>query len=267
MTPPSPTGSGSVASNDSETRRPLIGITTYLERTTFGIWDLDATLLPRQYADTVARAGGIPVLLPPIGQGFAELVSRLDGLLLSGGADVDPARYGDAPDPALEALRLDRDEYEFPLLEQALAAGLPILAVCRGMQVLNSALGGTLHQHLPRQTGHDAHRPRPGVFGANQVTLTPGSRVAALLGPEAKVSCHHHQAVDRVAPALTVVGTAEDGTVEAVELPGARFVLGVQWHPEQDETDDRLTAALVAAAGTARQTEPTHQPPEPRPAR
>jgi putative glutamine amidotransferase len=241
-----------VASNDSDTRRPLIGITTYLERTRFGIWELDATLLPREYADTVVRAGGVPVLLPPVGQGFAELVSRLDGLLLSGGADVDPARYGSSPDPDLEALRPDRDEYEFALLEHALAAGLPVLAVCRGMQVLNSALGGTLHQHLPHETGHDGHRPRPGLFGANDITLSPGSRVAALLGDETKGHCHHHQAVDRVADSLTVVGTAADGTVEAVERPGAPFVLGVQWHPEQESADDRLVAALVAEAGARR---------------
>lgn len=235
-----------MASNDSE---PLIGITTYLERASFGIWHQDAALLPREYADTVTRAGGVPVLLPPIGQGFAELVARLDGLLLSGGADVDPARYGQPPDPATEALRPDRDDYEFALLAAALPTTLPILAVCRGMQVLNSALGGTLHQHLPHHTGHDAHRPRPGRFGTNQVTLSQGSRVAAALGPSAKVRCHHHQAVAELAPTLTVVGTADDGTVEAVERPGSRFLVGVQWHPEQDPTDDRLVTALVTATG------------------
>lgn len=235
-----------MVSNDSD--RPLIGIPTYLERARFGVWDQEATLLPREYADTVVRAGGIPVLLPPMADGQAGLVARLDGLLLSGGADVDPARYGWEPDPATEDPRPDRDAFEFPLVARALAADLPVLAVCRGMQVLNCALGGTLHQHLPRHVGTDTHRPRPGVWGTTRVTLVPGSRTAALLGPETKVSCHHHQAVADVADRLTVVGTADDGTIEAVEAAGARFLLGVQWHPEQESSDDRLVVALVEAA-------------------
>ncbi|HEX4724262.1 MAG TPA: gamma-glutamyl-gamma-aminobutyrate hydrolase family protein [Pseudonocardiaceae bacterium] len=234
-----------MASNASD---PVIGITTYAERTRFGVWDLDAMVLPRTYPDTVARAGGIPVLLPPIGAGFSALIGRLDGLLLSGGADVDPARYQQSAHAETDRPRTDRDAYEFALLAQAMAADLPILAVCRGMQVLNSALGGTLCQHVPDAVGHHAHRPELGVFGENRIRLATGSRTAALLGSQTKGRCHHHQALDAVAESLSVVGTADDGTIEAVEAPDHHFVLGVQWHPEEDTDDDRLVAALVAAA-------------------
>jgi putative glutamine amidotransferase len=236
-----------VASNDSE-RLPVIGVTTYVERTRFGPWDLDSAVLPKTYPDAVARAGGIPVLLPPVSAGRTELVGRLDGLLLSGGADVDPTRYDQPAHPETVGLRPDRDDFEFDLLGAALAADLPILAVCRGMQVLNSALGGTLRQHLPDKVGHHGHRPELGVFGECRVRLHPGSRTEDILGAEVKVHCHHHQALDTTAEGLTVVGTADDGTIEAVELAGRTFVLGVQWHPEQDTGDDRLVAALITAA-------------------
>ncbi len=226
----------------------MIGITTYVERTRFGPWDLDSAVLPKTYPDAVVRAGGVPVLLPPNGAGFAELVGRLDGLLLSGGADVDPARYDQQARPETVGLRPDRDDFEFGLLAAALAADLPILAVCRGMQVLNSALGGTLRQHLPDVVGHHGHRPEPGVFSECRVRLHAGSRTEDILGTEVKVYCHHHQALDTPAEGVTVVGTADDGTIEAVELAGQTFVLGVQWHPEQDNGDDRLVAALVTAA-------------------
>jgi putative glutamine amidotransferase len=245
-----------VASNDCESTesrpgsRPVIGITTYTERTRFGWWDVDAAVLPRTYPDSVVRAGGMPVLLPPVGTGFAELVGRLDGLLLAGGADVDPARYDQRAHPETLGLRPDRDDYEFGLLAAALAADLPVLAVCRGMQVLNSALGGTLRQHLPDAVGHHDHRPEPGVFGECKVRLSPGSRAEHILGTEVQASCHHHQALDTTADGLTVVGAAEDGTIEAVELSGHTFVLGVQWHPEQDNGDDRLVAALIKSART-----------------
>jgi putative glutamine amidotransferase len=238
-----------VASNGSESAaRPLIGITSYVERVRFGVWELDAALVPCEYTDTVARAGGIPVLLPPIGEPYPELLARLDGVLLSGGADVSPARYGHDPAEATEPLRPDRDAYEFALLDAAFAADLPVLAVCRGVQVLNAALGGTLHQHLPDHTGHDRHRPKPGTFGTSQVSITETSRIGALLGQETKVHCHHHQAIAEVAEPLRVVARADDGTVEAVEATDGRFVVGVQWHPEQDSADDRLVAALIAEA-------------------
>lgn len=234
-----------MASNGSS---PLIGITSYLERARFGVWDLPAALLPREYVDSVVRSGGVPVLLPPVGTGYAELVARLDGLILAGGADLDPARYHQPAHPETTGIRPDRDGFEFGLLAAALSADLPVLAVCRGMQVLNSALGGTLHQHLPERTGHEGHRPEMGVFGHTEVRIEAGSRLADLLGSDVKVRCHHHQALDVVAAGLAVVGTADDGTIEAVESVVGRFVLGVQWHPEQDSGDDRLVSALVREA-------------------
>lgn len=235
-----------MVSNGSD--QPLIGITSYLERARFGVWDLESALLPREYVDTVVRSGGVPLLLPPVGTGFAELVGRLDGLVLSGGADIDPARYRQQAHPETAGVRPGRDDFEFGLVTEALAAGLPILAVCRGMQLVNSALGGTLHQHLPEQSGNEGHRPELGVFGHTGVRIAPDSRIGALLGTDAKVRCHHHQAIDAVADGLTVVGTAADGTIEAVESTDGSFVLGVQWHPEQDSGDDRLVGALVREA-------------------
>jgi putative glutamine amidotransferase len=233
-----------VASNGSD-RRPVIGITTYIERTRYGAWDLDAAVLPRTYVDTVAAAGGNPVLLPPLG---ISDVSFLDGLVIAGGADVDPARYGASAHPETLGLRPDRDETELALAENALAAGLPLVGVCRGMQVLNVVLGGTLTQHVPDVTGSSAHRPEVGKFGSTEVEMAPGSAINEILGGAATVSCSHHQAVDRIGDGLTVTAKSADGVVEAVELTGAEFVLGVQWHPEQD-AEVRLFKALVARAG------------------
>jgi gamma-glutamyl-gamma-aminobutyrate hydrolase PuuD len=233
--------------NAPNASRPLIGITSYLERATFGIWQADCALLTQDYVDSVVRAGGVPVLLPPIGDGATELAARLDALILSGGPDVTPSRYGEEQQSRTEATRPGRDTYEFALLAAALAADLPVLAICRGVQVLNAALGGSLHQHLPDHVGHDGHRPRPGEFGTTSVTLTRGSRVADALGASASVRCHHHQAIDAVAPDLAVTAVAADGTVEAAEHRARAFVVGVQWHPEQNPTDDRLVTALVQA--------------------
>src|SRR5882757_2705983 len=177
-TPPSPTGSVCVASNGSD-RRPVIGITTYIERTRYGAWDLDAAVLPRTYIDTVAAAGGNPILLPPLG--FSD-VSFLDGLVIAGGADVDPARYGAAAHPETLGLRPDRDDTEFALVKNALAAGLPLIGVCRGMQVINVALGGTLTQHIPDVMGSSAHRPVVGQFGHTEVEMTPDSAINEIFG-------------------------------------------------------------------------------------
>jgi gamma-glutamyl-gamma-aminobutyrate hydrolase PuuD len=237
-----------VASSGS---RPLIGLTTYQERARCLVWDTDFALLPHSYVDAVARAGGVPVLLPPVEQGADEVIASLDGLVLSGGADIDPSRYGEQPHPATRGTRPGRDEWEVRLLGRALERDLPVLCVCRGAQLLNVALGGSLKQHLPDAVGHEGHRPRPAVFGSTRVTLREGSRVADILGTERDVPCYHHQALDRFAPGLDIVGWAEDGTAEAVELPGHRFVLGVQWHPEEDKSDIRLFEALVAAAAAA----------------
>lgn len=232
------------------TRRPLIGLTTYRERAKTLVWDTEFALLHQAYVDTVTRAGAIAVLLPPQDGADAagEVMARLDALVLTGGSDVGPERYQQQPHDQTTVTRPWRDEWELRLLDRALAAGLPVLGVCRGAQLLNVALGGTLDQHLPDTLGHPRHSPAPGVFGQTRVTTRPGSVLAGLLGPEVTVSCYHHQAVDKVAPGLVVTGTADDGTVEAVELPGPRFVLAVQWHPEQDGADLRLFQALVTAA-------------------
>jgi gamma-glutamyl-gamma-aminobutyrate hydrolase PuuD len=226
--------------------RPLIGLTSYGERTRFGVWDHDSVLLPRTYVDMVVAAGGAPVLLPSL-PAAADAVAALDALVVTGGPDVDPAAYGAAPHSRTVVARRERDDAELLMLRRALDRGIPLLGVCRGLQVLNVALGGTLVQHVPDAVGHTKHNPSPGVFGTTTVTLAPGSRVGAAVGARALVQCHHHQAVDRVGNGLVVTGRAADGVVEAVEHPDGPFTVGVQWHPEQDAADIRLFAAFVAA--------------------
>jgi putative glutamine amidotransferase len=235
-----------VASNVSSP--PVIGITTYLERSRFGLWDTPAAVLARTYLDSVAEAGGVPVLLPPVGHVTADLVSRVDGLVIAGGADVDPVHYGAERVSATGPARPDRDFAEHVLIEAALANGVPLLGVCRGMQLLNVVLGGTLHQHVPVVFGNTDHLPEPGTFGRVTVKTAPGSRINTIVGSEVDVACHHHQAVDLLAPGLVAVAWAGDGVVEAVELAGPDFALGVQWHPEEDGVDRRLFQALVEAA-------------------
>jgi putative glutamine amidotransferase len=227
--------------------KPLIGLTTYLEPAKFGVWDTETALLHGVYVDSIVRAGGVPVLMPPVGDGFAELVSAVDGLVLTGGADVEPSRYGQEPHEKTY-VRPARDTFEFGLLDVALAAGLPVLGVCRGVQVLNVAFGGTLTQHLPEATGSVEHQPALATFGTTTVSLAKGSRAAGILGAEIKCHCYHHQAIAELGRGLRAVGWSADAVIEAVELPGEAFVLGVQWHPEQDIDDQRLFAALVAAA-------------------
>ncbi|GLZ42911.1 gamma-glutamyl-gamma-aminobutyrate hydrolase family protein [Actinokineospora sp. NBRC 105648] len=242
-----------MASNGSD-RPPVIGITTYLEPATFGIWETDAAVLHRVYLDCVRAAGGNPVLLAPIGDWRAGTIDWLDGLVLSGGPDIDPRHYGAAPHPTTGTPQPARDAAEFALLDAAIAIGLPVLAVCRGMQLLNVALGGTLHQHTPEVVGSTDHQPQVATFGKTHLTVDPRSALGAVLGASVPALCHHHQSLDKVADGLRVVATAADGTVEAVELAGARFVLGVQSHPEQNADDVRLFAALVRAACQRRGT-------------
>jgi gamma-glutamyl-gamma-aminobutyrate hydrolase PuuD len=227
--------------------RPLIGITTYREQARWGTWHVPAVLLPASYADAVAAAGGEPVLLPT-GAISAEVVGRLDGLVVAGGADVDPARYGQSAGPNTTVLRPERDESELAALQAALDADLPLLAICRGMQLLNVALGGDLVQHLPDVETTGVHDPGAGLYQRREVRTEPGTELHRLLGPTAPVACHHHQALNRIAPELTPSAWAEDGVVEAVEAAGRRFCLAVQWHPEEG-ADHRLFAAHVAAAG------------------
>jgi gamma-glutamyl-gamma-aminobutyrate hydrolase PuuD len=255
-----------------DTAPPVIGVTAAATRSRHGVWDCDVVLLTRTYTDMVLAGGGIPVLLPPVA-GIGHAVQRCDGVLLSGGPDVGPDRYGAQAHPRTSAAHPDRDAAELEVLDRALALGLPVLGVCRGLQVLNVGLGGTLHQHLPDVVGHDDHNPTPGVFSDVDVRLDAAGRVGIALGAVAgvgagvgagpgvgvgpgvgagdarlRVRCHHHQAVDRLAPGLVATAWAADGTVEAVEDPARPFVVGVQWHPEEDATDLRLVAALVAAA-------------------
>lgn len=247
-----------MASNDSES--PLIGVTTYLEQAQTGVWDVPASFLPKVYIDAVTDAGGIAVLLPP--QPASEstartLLSALDGLIVSGGADVDPRRYGQSPHERTGAPRTDRDDWEDHLLTAAIALDLPFLGICRGAQMLNVALGGTLVQHLPDVVGSDAYQPAPAQFGEAEASVAPGSRLAALLGDHGDplpIHVYHHQALDEVAPGLRVTARTEDGVIEAVELTTVPFGLGVQWHPEENAADRRLFAGLVDAARTHRQT-------------
>ena len=227
--------------------RPLIGITTYREPAQWGTWHVPAVLLPAAYADAVAAAGGEPVLLPT-GALSADVVGRLDGLVLAGGADVDPARYDRPAGPHTTVLRPDRDESELVALQAALDLDLPLLAVCRGMQLLDVALGGDLVQHLPDLEHTAVHDPGAGLYQWREVRTQAGTRLHAVLGPSASVACHHHQALNRIAPDLTASAWAEDGVVEAVEDADRRFCLAVQWHPEETG-DGRLFEALVTAAG------------------
>ncbi|MEV8632876.1 gamma-glutamyl-gamma-aminobutyrate hydrolase family protein [Streptosporangium sp. NPDC051023] len=227
--------------------RPIIGVTCYVEPAKFTVWETTAALLPYNYVDHVARAGGQPVILPPVGDP-ATAVERLDGLILAGGGDVDPARYGQAQHEQTGYVREFRDTAEFGLVRAALERGVPFLGVCRGLQVLNVALGGSLHQHLPDVVGGRDHAPAPGRYGRMPVKPTPGSLTSEILGTgPAEVAHYHHQAVDRVGAGLTVTATAEDGTVEAVELRDHPFALAVQWHPEADD-ESALFEALVRHA-------------------
>jgi putative glutamine amidotransferase len=238
--------------------RPVIGISAHSEQARWGAWDARAILLPRRYCDRVAQAGGIPVLLPPV-PGVEDALERLDGLLLSGGGDIDPARYGAQRAPKTAKIRGERDAAELALLTRALSLGLPVLGICRGMQLINVARGGSLHQHLPDVVGHHEHLPAPGTFAAHEVTITAGTRLAGILGLGGRagqlavaVPTHHHQAVDRLGEGVSATAWAADGIVEAVELDGGEhgFALAVQWHPEAGD-DLSLFRALVAAASAA----------------
>ena len=232
---------------------PVVGITTYLERARTGVWDVRSAVLPQVYLDSVTNAGGVAVLLPPQAptpEAVERVLGTLDALVLSGGADVDPGLYGQERHEQTSEPRADRDAWELALLHGAIERDLPFLAICRGAQLLNVALGGTLHQHLPEVVGTERYQPGGGAFGAVDVTVTGPSLLADVLGGEAAgltVQCYHHQALDRVAGGLTVTATSEDGVIEAVEMPAVRFGVGVQWHPEEDAADGRLFAALVAA--------------------
>jgi gamma-glutamyl-gamma-aminobutyrate hydrolase PuuD len=229
--------------------RPIIGITGQLEAARWGIWVREAVLSPVSYARCVEQAGGAPVVLPPLPPGsVSSLIAGLDGLVLTGGPDVDPALYSEQPHEQTSAPDHRRDRFELALIRAAIEADLPFLAICRGLQVLNVARGGTLIQHLPDKVGHDLHRPDPVKLLPHDVQLSAESRLGRLLGTSIAPPSGHHQAVSRVGGGLLEVGwAAADQVVEAVELTGHSFGIGVQWHPEAGD-NQRLFAALVEAA-------------------
>lgn len=225
---------------------PVIGITAAAASVRIAVMDLAATFAPHSFMDRIYAAGGLPVLLPPRA-GAETAVPRLDGLLMLAGPDVDPARYGAERHAATRRVEAARDEAESAELAAALAAGVPVLGVCRGLQVMNVLRGGTLHQHLPERVGHTEHDPEDRTYGSVRVRTEPGSRIAAILGAAAEVPCHHHQAVDRLGEGLVATAWAADGTVEAVEAVDHPFAVAVQWHAEESP-DDRVFLALTEAA-------------------
>src|SRR4051812_39318198 len=234
--------------------RPVIGICASIERARWGVWDGGAVLLPREYSNAVQRAGGLALLLPPdpvLVRDPDEVLALLDGLILAGGSDIDPSTYGAEPHPATAGVVPERDTFEIALSRRALELDLPYLGICRGMQLLNVARGGTLVQHLPETHGHEAHRRTPGSFddADHDVRLQDGSLAARAAGETRHATkSHHHQGVDRLGAGLHVTGWSElDDLPEAIEDPDRSFALGVQWHPEADEAS-RVIAALVAEA-------------------
>ncbi len=232
-------------------RQPIIGITCYQAPARWGFWDLPAALVPLGYVEAVSGAGGRPVLLPPVMEGVADTLALVDGLIFAGGPDIDPAHYGQTAAAATAPLSPERDAAELELLRGAIEAEIPVLGICRGMQLLNVAYGGTLAQHLPDIVGHDGHRTQPGRFDLHPVRIADEGQLGAILGPSTIVSSGHHQGIDAVGSGLVASAWAEDGSVEAVEDPVQRFALGVLWHPEEGE-DQRLFAALVATARKTR---------------
>ncbi len=227
--------------------RPVIGITTYVTPARWSYWDAEVALVPAAYVRAVDRAGGRPLLVPPSEDGIEETLDSVAGLLFSGGSDLDPDLYDQESHEETFGVAPERDRAELALLEAALARDMPVLAVCRGSQVLNVARGGDLVQHLPDVVGDEKHKHTPGTFADHDVTLEQGTRLAALLGEHAPVKSHHHQGFGRVGRGLRVAAHAEDGTIEAVEDPSQRFALGVLWHPEAGE-DLKLFEELVRQA-------------------
>ena len=224
--------------------RPVIGITTYVEAASWGNWHLEAALIPYDYVRAVERAGGRALLVPPDDEAIEETLDRLDAIVFSGGNDLEPASYGAEAHPATGGTNPARDRGELALLEAAIARDMPVLAICRGVQVLNAARGGDLVQHLPDVVGHEEHRAVPGEWSEHRVRVDPSSKVPAVDG---SVMSHHHQGLGRVGDGLREVAWAEDGTVEALEDPDKRFVVGVLWHPEAG-ADQVLFDRLVEEA-------------------
>jgi putative glutamine amidotransferase len=233
-------------------RRPVIGICAAIERAAWSAWEVLANVSPRSYSLAVQDAGGMALLLPPddaTAEQPSDLLDLIDGLMLAGGSDIDPGSYGAAPHPETRGTRPERDRFELALAHAALERDMPVLGICRGMQLLNVACGGTLNQHLPDLLGHDDHRHTPGAFGDHEVRLQEGTLAARAVGGErSAVKSHHHQGVDELGEGLVAVGWSDaDDTIEAVELPGKAYALGVLWHPEEDERS-KVIGSLVDAA-------------------
>ncbi|ORW89618.1 amidotransferase [Mycolicibacter terrae] len=229
----------------------MVGLTTYLDRARFGVWDVRAGLLPADYLEGVTAAGGIAVLLPPqpvTGEIAARVLDGVSGLVITGGRDLDPSGYGQAAHTETDRPDPTRDAWESALLAEALRRKLPVLGICRGAQVLNVALGGTLHQHLPDVLGNAGHRAGNGVYTPMPVRTIAGTRLAELVGETCQVQCYHHQAIAELGDKLVVSALDDDGVIEAIELPGEDFVVAVQWHPEASLDDLRLFTAIVDAA-------------------
>ncbi|MGZ4384449.1 MAG: gamma-glutamyl-gamma-aminobutyrate hydrolase family protein [Gaiellaceae bacterium] len=231
--------------------KPLIGITTYVIDARFGAWEEESALVPSDYVRAVERAGGRALLVPPSKDGVEETLDALDGIIFSGGSDLDPSIYGQEAHPETNGVVPMRDQAELALLEAALERDMPVLAICRGSQVLNVGRGGDLVQHLPEVVGHERHKHTPGVYADHEVSVAADARLGSLLGERAPVKSHHHQGFGRVGDGLREVAWAEDGTVEALEDPARRFALGVLWHPEAGE-DAALFEALVQEAADYR---------------
>ncbi len=227
--------------------RPVIGITTHITSARWSYWETEAALVPAAYVNAVEHAGGRALLVPPSEDGIEETLDAVDGLIFSGGADIDPDLYGQDPHPETRGVHPERDRGELALLEAALARDMPLLAICRGSQVLNIARGGDLLQHLPDVVGDEKHKHTPGTFGDHDVTLEEGTRLATMLGDHAPVKSHHHQGFGRIGDGLRVAAHADDGAIEAVEATDRRFAFGVLWHPEAGE-DERLFEELVKEA-------------------
>jgi len=230
-------------------KQPVIGLTSYLEPAKWGAWDLPAALIPWNYVNKLQSAGATVVILPPDADNH-DAISRLDGLVMAGGADIEPARYGAEHQEGTDKPRTERDASELGLYRAAREANLPVFGICRGLQIMAVAHGGSLHQHLPDVVGNTLHRDAPGTFNDHGATFTPGSLIADLVGAtEITVNSSHHQAVDSPGD-LTVTGYAEDGTIEVCEDPSSEFVLGVQWHPEfshDEQVSENLFRAFVKA--------------------
>ncbi|HEY7197451.1 MAG TPA: gamma-glutamyl-gamma-aminobutyrate hydrolase family protein [Gaiellaceae bacterium] len=227
--------------------KPLVGITTYVTSAAWSYWELDAALVPAAYVTAVEAAGGRPLLVPPSPDGTLEVLDALDGIIFSGGSDLDPELYGQAPHAETFGIVRERDDAELELMRGALERDMPVLAICRGSQVLNVALGGDLVQHLPEIVGHEDHKHTPGMFGDHEVDLEAGTKLGTLLGDRAPVKSHHHQGFGRLGEGLREAARADDGTIEALEDSSRPFALGVLWHPEAGE-DFALFRGLVEEA-------------------